>query len=77
MILWVSCVCKVCKRIPRDLRANWNTAVRRGNAATKKLFEKEEIDREWYSWVFAPHSAILLCGLTRLLAGRSCDDLTL
>jgi len=34
------------------LRANWNTAVRRGNAgnaAAKKLFKKEEVDSEWYS----------------------------
>ena len=49
MILWAFCVCK---SIPRNLRANWNSAVQRGNAGnagTKKLFKKEENDREWYS----------------------------
>jgi len=46
MILWVSCVCK---RIPRNLRANWNTAVQRSKAGTKIFSRKEEVEREWYS----------------------------
>jgi len=46
MILWVSCGCK---RIPRNLRANWNTAVQRSEAGTKNFSRKEEVEREWYT----------------------------
>ena len=44
----------VCKRIPRNLRANCNTAVQRGKggkggkAATKFFSKKQEDDREWH-----------------------------
>ncbi len=40
----------VCKRIPLNLRANWNTAVQRSEAGTKNFSRKEEVEREWYTW---------------------------
>jgi len=70
MILWACCVCK---RIARNLRANWNTAVQRGNAATNKLFKKEEVNREWYT----PSNVFLTAWLQRLQPGEKCDEVTI